>query len=490
MSLRARVLVAMGVVVGVLALVGVVVNRSTEKHLIAGIDAQLERAATRSAGLLAPRTRFDERPTEPGTEPGAEPDEPRPEDAPPAQLYVAVLGPRGEQPRVVSLPNTTSESASPPDLDAAEIRAAAGSAPFTTRSESGGLRYRVLVLERGRFGGNVVVGLPLENVESAMRRLRFLEAGAFLVIVAVLGLVTSWVLRLGVRPLKEMTSTATAIGEGDLARRIPESTPGTEAGELGSALNQMLGRIQMAFDERTRAEARLRQFVSDASHELRTPVTTIRGYAELYRKGGLTDPKSLDDAMQRTEAEAVRMGELVEDLLRLARLDEGRPLRLTTVRFDSVIGDAARDFAVVDPSRPLHLTQASPVSAVADEALLRQVVANLLSNVRTHTPPGTRVELSAVRDGDDVVLTVADDGPGMSEEHAERAFERFYRADSSRDRHTGGSGLGLSIVAAVLDAHGGSAEMHSSAGTGTTVRLRFPVAGPGRDGRDTAGSLG
>ncbi|MBX3315035.1 MAG: HAMP domain-containing histidine kinase [Actinobacteria bacterium] len=485
MSLRARLLVAMGAVVVLLVAVGITITRSTEHHLVAQVDAQLRRSEPgpvfgdpgNSTDDTSTGTTGDDGQSADGEIDG--PSFPR-RTAPPGQTFVAYLGPRSDTLRVLYLPNTTAADASPPDVTADEVRAATPDEPFTASATSGDLRYRVMVSDSGRFGGTLVYALPLEDVDAAMGRLRFVILTSLAVVVGALGLITFWVLRLGVRPVKEMTATAVAIGDGDLSRRIPETNADTEAGQLGSALNRMLGRIEAAFDERAKSEARLRQFVSDASHELRTPVTTIRGYAELYRHGGLESDGALDEAMNRTEAEAVRMGDLVEDLLRLARLDEGRPLRLAPVSLDQVNRDAALDAAAVDADRPVTVRPGPPVSAVADDALVRQVVANLLTNVRVHTPPGTHVTLSTEVDGQEAVLTVADDGPGMAPEHAARAFERFYRADASRDRHTGGSGLGLSIVGAVLDAHGGRAEIDSAPGRGTTVRLRFPVAGPPR----------
>jgi two-component system OmpR family sensor kinase len=273
-----------------------------------------------------------------------------------------------------------------------------------------------------------------------------------------------------------MTETAVAIADGDLSQRVPDVVPGTEAGELGEALNTMLGRIEGAFAERARSEARLRQFVADASHELRTPVTTIRGYAELYRTGGLRGPGELDSALRRTEDEAVRMGSLVEDLLLLARLDQGRPLQREPVDLDVLARDAVRDAGAVDPDHPVTAVTAGGVVVPGDADRLQQVVTNLVGNARVHTPPGTAVEVRTSREGDRAVLEVADSGPGMPPEVAERAFERFYRADPARSRHQGGTGLGLAIVKATVDAHGGTVSIRSAPGQGTTVRVELPTA--------------
>ena len=239
----------------------------------------------------------------------------------------------------------------------------------------------------------------------------------------------------------------------------------------------MMTKIEDAFDQRTASEARLRQFIADASHELRTPVTTIRGYAELYRSGGLHDPEELAQAMRRTEQESVRMGSLVEDLLLLARLDQGRALESGTVDLGVLAVDAVSDARAVDPDRPVTASVAEGVAVEGDEGRLRQVVANLVGNALVHTPPGTPVQVRATRTGSDAVLEVHDEGPGMPEPVAARAFERFFRADPARSRHAGGSGLGLSIVKAIVQAHGGTVAIESRAGVGTTVRVTLPLTG-------------
>jgi two-component system OmpR family sensor kinase len=271
-----------------------------------------------------------------------------------------------------------------------------------------------------------------------------------------------------------MTKTAGAIAAGDLSERVPAEPQGTEAAELGDALNRMLTTIEGAFAERAASEARLRRFVADASHELRTPVTTIRGYAELYRHGGLSRPDDLDQAMRRTEQESVRMASLVDDLLLLARLDEGRPLDRETVDLGVLGIDAAADARAVAPDRTVTADVAEGVTVEGDEDRLRQVVGNLVGNALVHTPAGTPVSVT-VRDGDGrAVVEVRDDGPGMPPDVAERAFERFSRADASRSRHAGGSGLGLAIVRAIIEAHQGEVTLESTPGSGTTVRVVLP----------------
>jgi two-component system OmpR family sensor kinase len=293
-------------------------------------------------------------------------------------------------------------------------------------------------------------------------------------VLGLLGLVTWWVIRLGVRPVKQMTATATAIAGGDLSHRVPVGHEGTEADELGVALNTMLTRIEEAFDERSASEARLRQFIADASHELRTPVATIRGYAELYRRGGLAEREELQQAMRRTEAETLRMGSLIDDLLLLARLDQGRPLGRAPVDLGVLAVDAAADARARAPERRVTASVSEGVVVNGDEHRLRQLVANLVSNALVHTPADAPIEARVRSDNGSAVLEVHDDGPGMSPDVAARAFERFYRADPSRSRHHGGSGLGLAIVRAIVDAHGGTVTLDTALGKGTTVRVELP----------------
>jgi two-component system OmpR family sensor kinase len=474
MSLRARLLLGMAVVGAVLVVASIAIIGATERNLVRQVDEQLDRSTPsgREGGRRPPF----------GPIPGESPNQ-----QPPSALYAAIFDTATGETTTLRLPTTTASTPAPPDLDASTIFDRAGGPAFTVGATDGDLRYRVIIriadenaddtANADTLGATAVIyALPLEDVDEAIQRLLAIQAIAAAVILGVLGLVTFWVLRLGVRPVQQMTATAKAIGEGDLSQRIPESAPGTEAGELGVALNQMLGRIEESFDERSRSEDRLRQFVADASHELRTPVTTIRGYAELYRLGGLDDPPQLDEAMRRTEQEATRMGRLVADLLDLARLDQGRPLQLAPVDLAVLAADGAADLRAVEPDRPVTVDAPEPIAVVGDEALLRQIVANLTTNARVHTPPGTPIELRvrADDDADEAVLEVVDHGPGMTPEVAARAFERFYRADPARARQTGGSGLGLAIVAGTVAAHGGRIELDTAPGAGTTVRVVVP----------------
>ena len=336
MSLRARLLLSAALIALVLGVAAVAITRATRAHLIDQVDAQL------SSGVQ-----------QVGERPGGFGDPRNDEGAPPlSRYYVGVLTADGE---LVAVPRLTNPEAPTPRLDDGAIDALEVGQIVTVPSDDPKVDYRMRQGVELRDGRTTVIALPLDDVDEAVRRLVAVEAAAVLAVLGVLALVMWWVIRLGVRPVQRMTETASAIAAGDLSQRVPEGAPGTEAGDLGVALNGMLGRIEDAFDQRTESEARLRQFVADASHELRTPVATIRGYAELYRAGALAQTAELDDAMRRTEQEAVRMGSLVDDLLHLARLDQGRPLERAPVDLVSLVQDAAQDAQAVAPDRTIDV---------------------------------------------------------------------------------------------------------------------------------------
>jgi two-component system, OmpR family, sensor kinase len=329
---------------------------------------------------------------------------------------------------------------------------------------------------RGGRKGTLVMAAPLEDVQATLGRLVWIELAVGAATLAALGALGLWLVRLGFRPLARIEQTAKAIAEGDLAQRVPTSNPHTEVGRLAGALNAMLAKIEAAFEERRASEQRLRRFVADASHELQTPLTSVRGYAELFRRGAAQRPEDLATAMSRIEAEARRMGVLVDDLLLLARLDEGRPLAREPVDLAALARELVGDARALEPDRPFALEADGPVTVPGDDVALRQVLANLLSNVRRHTPPGAPATVRVSRQDGQVVLEVADRGPGLAPEDAARVFERFFRADPSRARVSGGSGLGLAIVGAIAAAHGGQAEVDSAPGQGTTFRVVLPAA--------------
>ncbi|MDF5752871.1 HAMP domain-containing sensor histidine kinase [Spongiactinospora sp. TRM90649] len=316
-------------------------------------------------------------------------------------------------------------------------------------------------------------------------RVALVLVGSSVAALVCLTLVAARLIRAGLRPLDRIVATAAAIGGGDLGRRVEPGRPGTEVGRLGAALNAMLGQIEGAFREREASEDRLRRFVADASHELRTPVATIRGYAELFRRGAAGDQAGLAKAMSRIEAEATRMGALVDELLLLARLDQGRPLERAPVELTELAAEAVADTLAIDPGRPLSLDHEGPVVVPGDAARLRQAVGNLLANVLDHTPEGTGARVwVGVEDGH-AVVEVADEGPGLTEEQAGLVFQRFYRAEhtvSVGGRRTGGAGLGLSIVAAIAAAHGGevTARTGRDIRKGAVFRVRLPLSPPRR----------
>ncbi len=327
-------------------------------------------------------------------------------------------------------------------------------------------------------GYSLAVGISLGDMNATLRRLLMLEFGIGALALLGTGLIGWKLVGVGMKPLAEIEKTAGAIAEGDLSRRIADENRSTEVGRLGHSLNVMLGRIEESFAEREASERRLRQFVADASHELQTPLTSVRGYAELFRRGAADRPEDLKNAMGRIESEAERMGVLVDDLLLLARLDQGRPLARERVDLGAAARELAGDAQVVAPEHPIAVTVEGDVHVTGDEVRLRQIISNLLSNARTHTPAGTAIDVSVRRMGEDVLLQVRDDGNGLTPEHLQRVFERFFRADPSRARTSGGTGLGLSIVAAIARAHGGDAHVESSPGEGATFSVRLPVSGP------------
>jgi two-component system OmpR family sensor kinase len=358
-----------------------------------------------------------------------------------------------------------------PRLDAATVKSLAGK-PFHASSvnERHDAGFRVLISERPNGQGSLVIAYDFTGTALTMGKFVGLEFVVMLTVIALSAILGVAVVRVGLRPLTDVEQTAEGIiAGGDLSRRVPElAAPATEIGRLSSTLNKMLTEIESSV-------ARLRRFVGDASHELRTPVTGIRGLAELYRQGAVTDPAEVAALIGRIETEATRMGLLVEDLLLLARLDEERPLRTERVDLVPVVVE-------VIEGRPVDLDLIGDVEpiVVGDEDRLRQVVSNLVTNALTHTPPGTPVTVRVGVSEGQAMLEVADRGPGIPRAHVKRVFERFYRVDPARARNherspATGSGLGLSIVAEIVAAHGGTVECVPTEGGGATFRVRLPL---------------
>ncbi len=346
---------------------------------------------------------------------------------------------------------------------------------FTAASKvKGGSAFRVRA-SRLSGGGTLIVAEPLNSVTSTLDRLLLLEigvtAGALVAAVA-LG---SWLVRVGLRPLRDVVRTADSISGGDEMHRVPGANDRTEVGHVATALNIMLERIETSFATLQRSENRLRRFVSDASHELRTPIAAISAYAELFRRGASDHAEDLPRVMNGIEREASRMSHLVEDLLLLARFEEHQRIEVEPVELVGLVAEAIETAQTVGPDWPVLLRAEGPVEVLGDWSALRQVVDNLLANVRSHTPSGTRAEVRVGRTADEAFVEVADEGPGIDHEFRESIFERFVRADPSRSRETGGAGLGLAIVAAIMRAHGGYIAAKRGPNGGAIFEIRMPA---------------
>jgi len=400
--------------------------------------------------------------------------------------------------------------------------AGASGQPTTVSTVTGSRRWRVITFPTvysdpvsGQMTtGTVILGVDVTSVYGTLGTLAKIDAIVSVIVLVALAIVGIAIVRTSLRPLTDIELTAEAIAEGDLSRRVPDRDPRTEVGRLGRSLNAMLTQIEAAFHARERSEAaarrseeKMRQFVADASHELRTPLTAIRGYAEYYRQRGgatgngarhaaastesglaaddrLSEP-DVDRIMERVEQESTRLGVLVEDMLLLARLDQQRPIERRPVDLLTLTADAVQDARMIAPRRKIELTvgRGAAFLVLGDEARLRQVITNLMSNALTHTPDGTPIDVRILAHGPDgrllvpsVTVEVDDHGPGLSKEQAERAFERFYRADQARGRKTGGAGLGLAIVAALVEAHGGAVGVDTASGSGATFWITLPLA--------------
>ncbi len=346
---------------------------------------------------------------------------------------------------------------------------------FTVAGEKGGAHYRVRASIGVDDRAMLLVATSLRDVDSTLHRLLLIELVVTALVLGAIAGLGLWLVRLGLRPLDAIGQTASAIAAGDLSRRVERAEERTEVGRLGLALNAMLARIESSFRAQAASERKLRRFVADASHELRTPLSAVRAYAELYDRGAAERPADLERSMRGISRESERMSLLVDDLLLLARLDDGRPLEREPVQLDEVVGEAVETAQAVDPDRAIEL-HAEPATVLGDRDRLRQIVDNLLANVRAHTPPGTPASVSVARSNGSAEIAVTDAGPGLDEEHLAHLFERFYRADLSRARASGGVGLGLAIVAAVAEAHGGTVSASSRPGEGTTIAIALPLA--------------
>ena len=342
-----------------------------------------------------------------------------------------------------------------------------------------GRGWRIVAVPTTGYPGSLVVALPVSTNHALIAQYRNIGTGFSLLLLLLSALAIWFTITSALRPLKEVERTAEAVAAGKIESRLVEQSPKTEVGRINTALNSMLESIQSALDSRGKALDQMRRFVSDASHELRTPLASVRGYAELYRMGALKDKENLDDAMGRIEAEAIRMGGLVDSLLTLARLDESTEMNLVATDLVPIGLEAAKDASVAEYKRNIVVTnfQGEPldethhISGWVDAMAFRQVLTNLLANASRFSPEGGTVELVMGLQGHKIAIEVRDHGEGIPEQLREKVFERFFRADNSRNRETGGSGLGLSIVKTILDRHKASIIALETPGGGTTMRI-------------------
>jgi two-component system, OmpR family, sensor kinase len=342
---------------------------------------------------------------------------------------------------------------------------------FTVSGKDG--RYRVLAQRDPRTGGTLIAAVPLREADEQLDRLLAVEALVIGVVLLLLGIAGWAVVRIGLLPLDRIGHTAGQIAGGDLSHRVEATDPRTEVGRLGIALNRMLDRLEEAFTRRKESEDRLRTFIADASHELRTPLASIRGYAELFRMGAVPDGPEQERALRRIEDEAARMGVLVEDLLTLARLDEIADAPHTELDVATLAGDAVNDARATAPDREIGL-DACPAPVRGDAHQLRQVLGNLLRNALVHTPAGTPIEVTVEPEPELVRVTVRDHGPGLPTDDPDALFERFWRAEGGRERGKGGAGLGLAIVAGIVDAHDGRVRAANADGGGAAFVVELP----------------
>ncbi|HEY5390312.1 MAG TPA: HAMP domain-containing sensor histidine kinase [Solirubrobacteraceae bacterium] len=477
MSLRARLLIGLVVVTAVgLIVAGVVTYAAERSFLIKRVDQELISNVHAFEDQVDSQFHLQKRP--PGG-PGSDndfPDNPGGPGGPPflpGGTYAIYRPPTGEPRTSIVL-----HSLSPPVVPAS-VPISTPSHPhlITVNSASGSsLQYRVIAKASDTGAGTLIVALPLNDVAQTLQRLRNIGLIVLASVLAILAALSWVVIRIGLRPLDRMGATAGAIAAGDLSRRVEDESPRTEVGRLAIALNAMLGQIERAFAERQASEDRLRRFLSDASHELRTPLTSIRGYAELYRMGAASSPQEAAKAMERIEREAARMGVLVEDLLALARLDELPVRRHERLDAAPLVRDAAEDARAAAPDREITALADGEQMVSGDSSQLRQVLANLTRNALTHTPAGTPIELSVERTGERVRIAVRDHGPGLPAGAGENVFERFWRAEGGRERGKAGAGLGLAIVAAIVEAHDGTISASNAPGGGAQFAIELPAA--------------
>jgi two-component system OmpR family sensor kinase len=465
-------LIAVFLVAGAVVVVGVATHYQLQDFMLGRVDKQLGSAQAPVLAYLA------------GSGGGGSPGQAQ-------QQILGVLSPDSYAAVITGKDHVAAEQYFGRGAIPTKLRAIALRAPMGRSSVSG---YRVAVISAAetqvgfgpalKTGNRLVIAIPLGDVNSTLNRLALLALVAGLVVVGVVAVLAYLLVRRTLRPLARIEDTAAAIAGGDLSRRVPDEHPASEVGSLAASLNSMLAQIESAFDERTRSEQRLRRFVADASHELKTPLTSVRGFAELFRRGAAKRPTDLALAMSRIESEAQRMGVLVDDLLLLANLDQGRPVAHEPFDLCAVIAEMVDDHALLHEDWPIGLESEGACPVVGDELRVRQAVGNLLANARAHTPPGTTIHVRLVVRPNECLIEVEDDGPGIPVDQQPYVFERFFRADPSRARISGGSGLGLSITQAIVEAHGGQVSLVNRSGAGTTFQISLPRDGAHATPRD------
>jgi two-component system OmpR family sensor kinase len=474
-SLRSRLLLATLVVVAIgIGTSDFVAHASLKNYLIKQVDTQLTGVANGSVGRL----------NRAGIEPNANEDDPngspfrivRPLRGVPTETLVTLLDSNGnELGRLGGDITNSSQTMRFDGFTTAKVAATKG-LPFTVKGlkDGGDTRAIAQVLPTGL--GSIVVAVSLAGVDRTLHEMTWLFLFISLIVLLLVGFLSRFIIRISLRPLSEVEVTAAAIAAGDLSARLPDNNPKTEVGKLTRSLNTMLSRIEESFSVRVASESKLRQFVADASHELRTPLTAIRGFAELHRQGAVEGVEKTKELIGRIEKESIRMGSLVEDLLLLARMDEARPVSMEPVDLTHVLEECIASARAAGPGHPITADIEPDIFVLGDNKRIHQAIANLLANARTHTPQGTKITVRAKSGKDDTRVSVSDEGPGLSPADQEKIFERFFRADPSRQRSSGeGSGLGLSIVDAIMKLHGGSVSVESEVGRGASFTLIFPI---------------
>ncbi|WP_165216544.1 HAMP domain-containing sensor histidine kinase [Schaalia sp. ZJ1691] len=469
-------LLALGLVMSGTVMIGLL-----QRHLLSQIDEQLLNTASQltSQGPV----RLDNG-----------------ETAIPSQFYLR-LEMNGEKPIASYYPETIEASGTPiiPHLLQMGQRSdmvAGATTPITVQSTIAGNNWRTIAVPvyssvTGTSVGVLTIALPLTDLQRTLRATALYVSVAALVIVVLGASMGHWLVRRSLLPLREIESTAGKIAAGDLTQRIPQTPVTTEVGSLSLSLNTMLSQVEQSFEARQDSERKIHRFVSDASHELRTPLAAISGYCELYAMGGIPKDR-VDEVMGRIESESSRMATLVEDLLTLARLDEGRPLEIADIDLVKLADNAAFDIQALDSSRTVAIESLSgrkpPMTLIvpADRDRIQQVFTNIIGNIIRYTPKDTPVEIALGTFKGNAIVEFRDHGPGIKDADRTRVFERFYRADTSRARISGGSGLGLAIVSGILAAHHGSADLRKTKGGGLTVHIELPLTSP--DGPAAASS--